>query len=29
VNLNVVPPAGSIQFSGRLCVPDTEEDVDR
>src|SRR5712691_10757689 len=29
VNLNVAPPAGSIQFSGRLCVPDAEEDGDR
>ena len=29
VNLNEVPPAGSIQFRGRLCVPDAEEDHDR
>jgi hypothetical protein len=29
VNLNVVPPAGSIEISGRLCVPEAEEDDDR
>jgi hypothetical protein len=29
VNLNVVPPAGSIRFSGQLCVPEAEEDDDR
>jgi hypothetical protein len=29
VNLNVVPPAGSVRYSGRLCVPEAEEDDDR
>jgi len=29
VNLNEVPPAGSIQIEGRLCVPEAEEAGDR
>ena len=29
VNLNVVPPAGSIQIRGQLCVPEAEEAGDR
>ena len=29
VNLNVVPPAGSIQINGQLCVPQAEEAGDR
>jgi hypothetical protein len=29
VNLNAVPPAGSIQIRGRLCVPGAEEADDR
>jgi hypothetical protein len=29
VNLNVVPPAGSIQIRGQLCVPEAERDGDR
>jgi hypothetical protein len=29
VNLNVVPPAGSIEFRGPLCVPEAEVDDDQ